>query len=219
VWRPGELLNQPIRARSAGESSCELLSMVFRLEAQHESPLIEGLPRRILIRHGAPILGDLLELVRRFVTSEAEQSQAGYAIVSNRLAELLFMQIVRLQMLTAPAETSGMLRGLSNQAIARCLAAMHAKPEANWTVAEMAAVCGLSRTVFAQRFHGLVGRPPLQYLTRLRMERAAERLSQGARVKVVAGEAGYATGYAFSEAFKRHFGCLPSRYRSGRIAV
>lgn len=212
VWRPGELLDAPIRVQTEGTPRCRMLSMVFRMEAPENNPLLTGLPKRVLIRRADVAMAGMLEPTMNFITDEAQGSRPGYAVISNRLAELLFMQIVRVQLLSAPEEMTGLLRGLADPVLARSLAAIHAQPEIRWTVANLGSACGLSRSSFAQRFHALVGEPPKQYLTRLRMARAAERLSEGASVKVVAGETGYATSFAFSETFKRHFGCAPSRY-------
>jgi AraC-like DNA-binding protein len=47
-------------------------------------------------------------------------------------------------------------------------------------VASLAEEVGLSRSVFAARFTQLVGEPPLGYLTRLRMQKAATLLREGA---------------------------------------
>ena len=215
VWQPGELLDAPIRVQTEGTPRCQMLSMVFRMEAPENNPLLTGLPKRVLIRKADIAMAGMLEPAMNFITEEAEGSRPGYAVISNRLAELLFMQIVRVQSLSAPQEMTGLLRGLADPMLARSLAAIHARPGARWTVASLAAACGLSRSTFAQRFHFLVGEPPKQYLNRLKMALATERLSGGAPVKVIAGELGYGTSFAFSEAFKRHFGCAPSLY--GRL--
>ena len=50
---------------------------------------------------------------------------------------------------------------------------------------------------------------PLRYYNARRMERAAELLLRGARVGQVADELCFGSAYAFSKAFKKHFGLSP----------
>jgi AraC-like DNA-binding protein len=58
---------------------------------------------------------------------------------------------------------------------------------------------------------------PYQYLLRLKMSRAAERLKQpGALVKQVAEEAGYDDPFHFSRVFASVFGLSPTAFRGLR---
>jgi AraC-like DNA-binding protein len=77
-------------------------------------------------------------------------------------------------------------------------------------------VAGLSRAAFAKRFTTLVGRPPLAYLTWWRLTTAARLLrNEDAPLATIAKQVGYASEYAFANAFKREFAIAPGRYRSG----
>jgi len=79
---------------------------------------------------------------------------------------------------------------------------------------EVADRVGLSRTVFAQRFTALVGRPPLAYLTWWRMTAAARLLREtDGPLSAVARRCGYASEFAFAKAFKRAYGSTPGQYR------
>jgi AraC-like DNA-binding protein len=61
-----------------------------------------------------------------------------------------------------------------------------------------------------------VGYPPIQYLTRWRMQIAARRLADPAvRVSTVAHEVGYDSEAAFSRAFKKFVGRSPNQWRTG----
>jgi AraC-like DNA-binding protein len=72
----------------------------------------------------------------------------------------------------------------------------------------------MSRSAFAERFARLVGEPPLAYLTRWRMERAARLLREsGYGLDQIAGRVGYAAEAAFNKAFKRWIGVPPGTYR------
>ena len=55
----------------------------------------------------------------------------------------------------------------------------HQDPAHAWTVASLAQRVGMSRSTFAGRFTELVGEPPLHYVTRWRMQKAAGLLRDG----------------------------------------
>ena len=63
-------------------------------------------------------------------------------------------------------------------------------------------------------FRKLVGVTPLQYLNRMRMERAATLLADGRlTIKAIARELSFDDPYYFSRQFKQHFGRSPLQYR------
>jgi AraC-like DNA-binding protein len=81
-------------------------------------------------------------------------------------------------------------------------------------VESLATAVGMSRASFAEQFRRLVGETPLQYLTRWRMQRAAELLSdEGLPLAAVAHRVGYSAESAFSKVFKKFVGEAPGRYR------
>jgi len=61
----------------------------------------------------------------------------------------------------------------------------------------------------ARSFQEAYQTTPLRYYNAKRMERAAGQLLQGSRVGQVADELCYGSAYAFSKAFKKHFGLSP----------
>ena len=81
------------------------------------------------------------------------------------------------------------------------------------TVEEIAARLHLNRSYFWSLFKGVMKRSPKEYLTALRMERAAELLrKRKLSVSVTAASVGYPDLFAFSRAFKNHYGISPSEY-------
>lgn len=65
--------------------------------------------------------------------------------------------------------------------------ALHDDLGADWTVARLASVAGLSRAAFAARFTAVVGEPVIGYLRAIRMQRARTlRRDQRATVASVA---------------------------------
>jgi AraC-like DNA-binding protein len=104
-------------------------------------------------------------------------------------------------------------RVLGDELLGPVLRAMHRSPEAPWTLPALANLAGVSRTTLSRRFTELTGESPLAYLTDLRMDVAADLLTEpGATVASVARRVGYADAFSFSAAFKRERGASPSSY-------
>ena len=81
-------------------------------------------------------------------------------------------------------------------------------------VRELARRVGLSQFHFARMFRRSVGRPPHEYLTGLRMERAKRLLSEtGLPLARVATLVGYQTQAHFTGVFHREVGMTPRSFR------
>jgi AraC-like DNA-binding protein len=115
---------------------------------------------------------------------------------------------------TLPPGASGWLGALGDVQIGSALGFIHQSPELGWTVQSLAAKVAMSRSAFASRFARLVGEPPLAYVTRWRMQKAAGLLRQSsATLADIAERVGYDSEAAFSKAFKRAVGTAPGAYR------
>lgn len=83
-----------------------------------------------------------------------------------------------------------------------------------WTVESMAKLIFVSRSTFAQRFHQQIGIPPLEYLYKLRMEKAQKLLKDShLEISVIGRLVGYDSPSSFSSAFKRFYGRSPIVFR------
>lgn len=167
---------------------------------------------KLNVREGAA--GDWVESSFRFAANELAAGRAGSQTVISKLSELLFVEAVRRYIATLPSEQRGWLAGLRDPIVGRGLALLHARPAHSWTADELAREVGLSRSAFAERFTGLIGEPPIRYLTLWRMQCAAQRLRDGLiPVSRIAFEIGYESEAAFNRAFKREFGVPPATWR------
>jgi AraC-like DNA-binding protein len=85
------------------------------------------------------------------------------------------------------------------------------------TLEQIAAECHVNNAYLCRLFRRYEHQSPYQYLLRLKMNQAAERLQQpGALVKQVAAEAGFADAFHFSRVFTSVFGLSPSAFRALR---
>jgi AraC-like DNA-binding protein len=184
----------------------------FVLDDPLARPILSTLPPLIRMKPDAEGVPSFLENIQ-FITREVETDQPGSDIVLLRMADVIFIQILRAYLSRVPDDRGGFLGALRDPSTAAALGAMHRRTEAPWTVASLAKEAGLSRSVFAARFAQLVGEPPLGYLTRVRMQKAAKLLRDGATLAKVSRLTGYASEASFSYAFRQWAGIAPGAWR------
>jgi AraC-like DNA-binding protein len=81
------------------------------------------------------------------------------------------------------------------------------------TVTALADAAGLSPFHFVRTFRSAYGVTPHDFLTRVRLDRARERLALGDSVTEACMAVGFASLGSFSALFHREIGCAPSAYR------
>jgi len=179
--------------------------------------VLAALPRIMLVNMREGPGAQWLTSSIRFSITESAGQRAGAGTVLAKLSELMFVEAIRRHIESLPPEQTGWLAGLRDRFVGKTLALIHSKPAHPWTVEELAGSVGLSRSALADRFTGLVGQPPMQYLTRWRLQLAANLLRAGNRnVAAVAADVGYDSEAAFNRAFKRELGTTPAAWRRGR---
>ena len=152
--------------------------------------------------------------------NEICSGRVGFAGILARLSEVVAAMIVRGWVECGCDNGSGLVAALRDPRLARAILALHRQPGRDWTVAELAAECHVSRSVFAQRFEATIGTPPLRYATALRMRLASQWLTQSnVSIDAAAERLGYTSQAAFSRAFKRITGYPPGAVRQGRSQV
>jgi AraC-like DNA-binding protein len=186
----------------------------FRCTRKLFNPLLDALPTVMVIRHDAERtewLGTTLERAFR----EDLSGRPGKAALVERLTEMLFVEVV--QSWLAEHGGDGWLAGLSDPVVGPALALLHADPAHPWMVESLAQRVGVSRTVLAERFRAVTGDSIIRYLTRWRMELAADLLLTTDRsVAAIAAEVGYQSEAALNRAFKVHLGEPPASWRRAR---
>ncbi len=87
-----------------------------------------------------------------------------------------------------------------------------------WTLDSMAAACGLGRTHFATYCRKLVNVPPVEYLTRCRLDLAANLLKRepGTNITEIAFRCGFQSSQYFARTFRSRHGHSPSAHRGRR---
>jgi AraC-like DNA-binding protein len=178
--------------------------------------VLAPLPRVMIVNMRDGASAQWLTSSLKFSIAETTTQRAGAGTVLAKLSELMFVEALRRHIESLPPEQTGWLAGLRDRFVGRTLALIHARPAHAWTVDELAGEVGLSRSALAERFTTLVGQPPMQYLTRWRLQLAADMLRSSSRnVAAIGADVGYDSEAAFSRAFKRELGASPAAWRQG----
>lgn len=205
-----------LRDETLPGSSVVMLCGAYLLDGARPHPLLGELPPVVHLPARAgqhPWLRSLVDLLG----SELSRRRPGTDAIVPALLDALLTYLIRSCLEQAPDRhpATGWSAALTDPALTAALNRMHADPARHWTVAELAAAAGLSRSAFARRFTTLTGRPPLAYLGWWRMTLAARLLRQtDAPLSSLARQTGYTSEYAFANAFKREYGIAPGRYRT-----
>ncbi|OSZ75062.1 AraC family transcriptional regulator [Hydrogenophaga sp. IBVHS1] len=202
-----------------GGATTRLLCGYLACDARLARLLLAGLPPLVRVNVRGSNAGVWLEASVRYALAEARSPRAGGAGVLAKLAEVLFIEVLRLYIHEQSAGRTGWLAGLGDRIVGASLNALHHKPAHAWTLDELARSAGTSRSVLAERFQLLVGSSPMQYLTQWRMMLAANLLCRSkAPLAQIAQDVGYQTDTAFIRAFRREYGVPPATWRRNRHA-
>lgn len=199
----------------AAPASHVLFSGTLRFNLDPLHPLLMMMPeamRACDLAQRDPAVLALLDAMER----EVALNRIGACGILARLADVLAASIIRGWVECACSDASGWIAAVRCPQVGRVLAAVHQHPERDWSVAELAAVMGASRSKFIDKFSATVGETPAKYVARVKMFQARHWIArEGLRVAVVANRLGYDSEASFSRAFKRIIGHPPSEARLG----
>lgn len=177
--------------------------------------LLGALPELIVLRAddaGAAPVAQLFGLVQAEALQMADPEAP--SPVMARLVETLFFYVLReVARGSALAQAADLWHLARDARLSPLLIGMLRAPEADWSLDRMAQLAHLSRAAFCRRFAEVSGQSPAQFVQRLRMHVAAQRLQAGASVELAAAEVGYSLQAAFSRAFQRVLGTMPGQWR------
>lgn len=98
-------------------------------------------------------------------------------------------------------------------ALRRVVEFLHESGDHRPSLADLAAIAGVSRFHFSRMFAKEMGLPPARYLERLRVERAKDMIRTGdLPLAQIALAVGFADQSHFTRRFRRWAGCTPAAY-------
>lgn len=134
------------------------------------------------------------------------------------LTEAFLKQAVVLVLRRQTRERLGLLPWLGvfqDARLSRAVGAILERPGHPFTLDELAATGGMSRSAFAEHFTAAFGQSPIEFLKNVRLYRAARLLQvTDLPIKAVAKSVGYESRSYFSRAFRAVYGVDPTEYRA-----
>ncbi|PAJ85326.1 AraC family transcriptional regulator [Burkholderia ubonensis] len=192
-----------------------LVGARFSFVGAPANALVSILPPIVHVEKRAPEAAVLHYALERF-TAELQGRRPGGARVMEHLANLMFVEVMRIHLDAMQDNGVGWFYALSDEKLAPVIGAIHDSPARNWSVDELADLVRMSRSAFASRFKAIVGTPPMDYLMRWRMLIAADKLlNTDDHIALIAFAVGYQSESAFSTAFKRVMKVPPRQYQRG----
>jgi AraC-like DNA-binding protein len=216
------IIGAPLQGRILswqGGGGCLALSAYFTFERDHARILLDVLPPLVHIRNDSDKAA-LRWYLERLMKMLREQQPGGF-LLGEHLAQMMLIEVLRLHLADKVTGGVGWIFALADKQLTAAMTAMHQNPGYRWTLRELAALAGMSRSSFALRFKAKVGTSAMEYLTRWRMLRAADKLVYLREpVGAIALSLGYESESAFGFAFKKKMGCSPRQYcRTRAVAV
>uniref|UniRef100_Q07PU3 Transcriptional regulator, AraC family n=1 Tax=Rhodopseudomonas palustris (strain BisA53) TaxID=316055 RepID=Q07PU3_RHOP5 len=207
-----------VRIGEGDRTDARILCGFMGCDARPFNPLIAALPPVLHLRRSAQPGHCSLPHLISAARAEVEGRRVGGEGVFARLGELLFVEAIRCYVETLDPEQTGWLAGLKDRHVGQVLNLIHADPASDWTLDSLAREAGLARSSLAERFTQLIGLPPMQYLTRWRMQMAANLLVAGREpIGRIAEAVGYDSEAGFSRAFRRMVGSPPASWRKSSV--
>lgn len=194
-----------------------LVSMVsgaYQLWNEPIHPLFRELPEWVIIQAEQLNYADALQHALQLLALEQGAPSLGSEAIVSGLLDILFHLILRRILDSEVTRNHTWSKAVKDPALNQALQLMHGKPSHDWSLEELAAAAGLSRSGFALRFKQVLGDTPHHYLTTLRILQAMERLNESdENLENVARAVGYQDAFAFSKAFKKALGLSPKAFR------
>lgn len=204
----------PIMRYGDGSRQVRLLCGYLQCDALNFSPLRQAMPELLHARTTEAEGSAWLRATIAQIVAEADRPRSGGLSMLERLTEIIFIELLRHYMSEMRSGQGGWLAALADPALSRCLAVIHQDSSRDWSVADLSATSGLSRTALTDRFETVLGTSPMRYVRDWRLYLAsAELMATTKPIAAIADEAGYGTEAAFNRAFSRAYGAPPAAWR------
>lgn len=213
-----------VRTNGSDSKPVNMLCGRFILPSSPRQMIKDNLPRQLIIKgidepdnftHSTEeqVASTRLARLITLMHEEAIEHGPGSESMMNHMSGALFGMTLRLASEGAEPPT-GLLRLAQRPKLQPAFTAMFENYSKAWTMAELAALCLMSRATFARQFGEAVGRSANDLLVEIRMANASKQLAQTSdSIAKIAQDSGYKSDAAFQRAFKKHVGMSPARWR------
>ena len=198
---------------TAGDGSQDTLLVCATITASYagalgvfdhlRGPLVEDLSR-----------SETLPLLFQMLVAEIARPGIGTQAIIESLMKHCLILLLRHHLLRLNV-ASPLFGVLEDHRLARAITAVLERPAATHTVESLAAVAGMSRSVFAERFARTFGETPIEFVQRVRIRLGAELLrSTELPIKTIAASVGYSSRSYFTRAFRNAHSIDPRSFRA-----
>jgi AraC family transcriptional activator of mtrCDE len=192
----------------------------FFIGPPHDRLMRDYLPTNLVVRAVDDKTEEAVGMASKHLASlvglmqaESASDKPGSNAILNALSSALFALVLRAAGESEQAP-EGLLAMARHPRLAPAIAAMFADPTRQWTLPDLADLCGMSRATFMRHFQDNLGRSALDLLTDIRMSLAANELKKPATsTEAVADSVGYQSVAAFRRVFADRMGMTPGQWR------
>lgn len=194
-----------------GSPVTSFVSVRYEVPNRPQHPFFSELPPFIFIPAEDIVSHHSLHSVLTMISKELEQDLCSDLILQ-RLTDIMLYYMIRYWLEKNPASEPGWVMAFRDTIVLRALEVLHRNLKENWTIESLAKNLGISRANLAARFKEVLFIPPMEYLAKVRMEKAREMfLKENTTLEEVALAVGYSSAFAFSKAYKRIYGTSPAK--------
>ena len=207
------LLAEGLMTFQAGEGDGQLVAACGTLTATYAGGygLFDHLTEPLVARaDGDSVLRAAFDLM----LAEVRAPGFGTRAMTEACMKQCLLLLLRDRVKRSQSEVDPLLVGLRDPRLLRVVSAVVSEPATQHTLENLAAVAGMSRSVFVKRFSEAFRQTPFEFVLKVRLRHAAHLLSvTPLPVKVIARSAGFSSRSHFSRAFSTAYGCDPTSWR------
>jgi len=191
--------------------STHLACGYFKFHSKFSELLIAALPPYLILRQDNQVLTECLSIFE-LIRHEANLDNEASVNLIERLTSILFYYLIRHTFSQENYKNFPLWTLFNDPTLYPLILEIVAKPEEDWTLQSMAAVCGISRANFAKYFSNIAGFSATQFILYYRVQLAQQYLAQGISIADCAEKIGYQSVAAFTRAFQRVTKKNPSQF-------
>lgn len=211
------------------ESGCEFIVLNFSFKNQHNNDFsevsLDDFLNFVSGRESGPYLklkvsqkNDIIVIMNR-ILKEKQSTEIGSEFLNYLLVMELFVLISR----ALKMEWENSIKSRSpkiKELVSSSIKYMNDNYERDISIADVAKYVFLSPSYFTRIFKEEIGISPMNYLLKIRVERAKELLD-GSEMKVgdIAQMVGFSNQQRFNEIFKKYTGITPLKFRKNKGSV
>jgi len=191
--------------------STHLACGYFKFRSKLSELFIAALPPYLVLRQDDQTLTDCLNIFE-LIRNEARLNNEASISLIERLTSILFYYLIRHTFNQDNHQNIPLWTLFNDPMLYSLILEIIAKPEEDWTLHSMAAVCSISRANFAKYFTNIAGFSATQFVLYYRIQLAQQFLAQGVSIADCAEKVGYQSVAAFTRAFQRVTQKNPSQF-------